>query len=221
MRPFTSLQPVRDEHQRACLSAAFRQRGRELAHALLRAAQGADGVDQPFDTLPEWAQALPLTAVDLLRHWFATRSPLFLDLFVGRVHARDGIYMSDAAPEEYRPDWAVQRARAAWVELLRPSCPAAALAVLERDLDDAVAVLAKPALKRLNVLFIGDCLQWEVAATLQSCCARAQLSVRPAHLHDKVSPVLRNRIRTFDQGPFDLIFFSPFSHGSCRSTKPC
>ena len=74
----------------------------------------------------------------------------------------------------------MQGAVSAWVELLRPNCPDGVIVALQRDLGPSVARLSESPLRQLNILFIGDCIQFEViTALLGPCGLRGSGSTRP------------------------------------------
>ena len=83
-----------------------------------------------------------------------------------------------------------------WIEILRSRVPAEAIQVLVTDLDQVLSsLLSKQPLKRLRVLFIGDCIQFEVMTALIGPCAQARITIEPTLISERVQPVLRNRIR--------------------------
>ncbi len=199
------------------LAAAFRKQPNELSQALYLAVRDEAcatwKVPQQFEQVEEWGRSQLLTALDLLTAWFDTGDPLYQELFAGWVHSRVAADLSEeGAPADYKPGKAVALAKARWIGILKSQVPAEAIQILEDDLDRVAALLSKQSLKRTRVLFIGDCLQTEVMAALTGPCARAQLSVQPTFVPERVQPILRNRIRAFSPDAFDLVFFSPFSH---------
>ena len=211
-----SPSPARCGTHRKWLAGALRRRRMEFGRALLGAVQDLRTASwkRPltFDQLGEWGRAHLLAAVDLLERWFATESPLFLELFDGWVRSRMAADLSEEPlPDDYQPAHAVERAAAAWVQMLRPTCPASGIEILQQDLGDAIARSSAPTLKRLNVLFVGDCLHFEVITALLGPCA-ARIEVSPSVLNEKAPVLLRNGARALPPDRFDLVFLSPFSH---------
>lgn len=170
-------------------------------------------VPQTFDEVREWGRSMLSTIVDLLVAWYDSEDPLYKDLFAGWIQSLAILDLSDEpAPSDYRPDKALELTKTAWISILQPHLPSEAIAILAADLDEAAALLSKPPRKNTRILFIGDCLQFEVLAALSCFCAQAQIRIHASILNQRVQPVLRNQIRTFRPDEFDLVFFSPFSH---------
>jgi len=207
----------RHNRHRKLLAPAFRKDELALSQALFLAVRDEACASwknpQQFEQLEEWGRSQLSTAIHLLTAWFGTSDPLYQELFAGWVHSRIAADLSEeGAPSDYKPGMALELARASWIATLKSQVPAEAIQILSDDLEQVVTLLSKQSLKRTRVLFIGDCLQYEVMAALTGPCARAQISVQPAFIPERVQPVLRNRIRGFGPDDFDLVFFSPFSH---------
>jgi len=169
-------------------------------------------IPQKFEEVEEWGRSQLLTSIDLLVAWFETGNPLYRELFAGWVHSRMIRELSEeGAPSDYKPDRAIEFTKTAWTAILESRCSAEAMRLLESELDQAASLLSKPALKKQRILFIGDCIQFEIIAALSGPCAAAQISFEPTIINERVQPILRNRIRTLG-AEFDLVFFSPFSH---------
>jgi FkbH-like protein len=202
---------------RKLVAAAFRKYQTELSQAMFLAlrekACASWRAPQQFEEVEEWGRSQLLTAIHLLAKWFETSDPLYQELFAGWVHSRVAADLSDeGAPSDYRPDIAVELTKVSWIAILKSRVPAEAIQILGDDLDQVAALLSRQSLKRMRVLFIGDCIQFEVMTALICPCARAQISVQPTFIPERVQPILRNRIRQFSPDEFDLVFFSPFSH---------
>ncbi len=211
------LLSLKGDRHRKILARALRKNEAALSQDLFLAVRAEACASwknpQQFDQLEEWGRSQLLTAIHLLSSWFESGDPLYQELFAGWVHSRIAADLSEeGAPADYKPDKAVELARASWIATLNSQVPAEAIQIFQDDLEEAVTLLSKPPLKRTRVLFIGDCIQFEVMAALVGPCARAQISVHPTFIPERVQPVLRNRIRAFDPDGFDLVFFSPFSH---------
>ena len=199
------------------LAAAIRQDRLALSRALFVAVReracASWKVSQPFEQVTEWGRAHLLTAVDLLAAWFQTRDPLYHELFAGWVHSWLLPNLTEeGAPGDYKPDRAVEFAKVSWSVILKSRVPDEAIQILHTDLDRIISGLSRPAFKTLRILFIGDCVQFEVVTALIGPCAQAQISIKPVVINERVQPVLRDRIRTLGPDEFDLVFFSPFSH---------
>jgi hypothetical protein len=80
----------------------------------------------------------------------------------------------EGAPGDYKPGIAVKLTKKEWLSILEPQIPADIIRILESDLDDAAILLSKPVLKKPRILFIGDCIQFEIMAALAGPCAAAQ-----------------------------------------------
>jgi len=199
------------------LAAALRRNRTALSRALYSAVRdpscAAWQIAPQFDDLEEWGRAQLLTVIDLLLARFETGDRLFLELCAGWVHSRLVTELSsEGAPRDYKPGKAIELVRASWVEMLSALVSEEAIRILATDLDQIVSFLSQPAIKEQRVLFIGDCLQFEVMAALVGPCDRARIGIRPTLLNQRVQPALRNRILAFARDDFDLVFFSPFSH---------
>lgn len=205
-----------DRHRRR-LAAAIRETRIALSQALFDAVRheacASWTVPQEFEELKEWGRGQLLTAVDLLTAWFETGDRLYEELFAGWVHTRLAADLSEeGVPADYKPGKAVELAKPSWIAILKSRVSAEAIRSLDANLDRIVQFLSKPALKKTRILFIGDCIQFEIMTALLGPCAQAQIGIKPTIINERVQPVLRNRTRTFSPDAFDLIFFSPFSH---------
>lgn len=202
---------------RKTLAAAFARRRPELIEALFGAIRDERSATwrqpQTFDEVHAWGKSQLATAVELFHKTLETDDPLFPELLDGWMRSPVAASLSaEGLPDDYRAGQALGLAKAAWTAVLAPGCSSRAVAILERAMDDAIGPLALEPLKRLRVLFIGDCLQSEVASVLQGAAGRDRIAVVPQMLAEKVQPLLRNRIRQLAPDAFDMIFFSPFSH---------
>lgn len=94
-------------------------------------------------------------------------------------------------------------------------------ATLEEDLSQIAGsiskaicrALARPAAGALRVLFIGDCLVWDIAVQLQILSGRGGIDVSPTVIARRVGADLRWGIADLAQHSFDLIFYAPFGLG--------
>jgi FkbH-like protein len=199
------------------LAAALRQNRTALSRALYSAVRDKScgtwqGVLE-FDDLEKWGRAQLLTAIDILAARFETGDPLFLELYAGWVHSRLVRDLSvEGPPGDYKPDQAVVLVLDEWIDTLRSQVPDEGIRLLTADLERIALFLAQPTTREQRILFIGDCLQFEVISALLGPCAQAHIGIRPTLLNDKVQAALRNRIRVFAPNDFDLVFFSPFSY---------
>jgi FkbH-like protein len=201
----------------AILAGAFRRRRDDLVRALFRAARDRTCAswEQPldFDDVAEWGRSHLDTAVELLAQSFATANPLYQELFEGWVRSRMVADLSaERVPDDYDPGRAVQLAAGHWKEIVAPVCPKEAAAVLEDTLQRTAALLARKPTRHLRVLFIGDCIQFEIITALLGPCARDGIRITPSLMTERVQPQLRNQIRALAPDQLDLVFFSPFSH---------
>jgi FkbH-like protein len=206
-----------EDRHRKSLAAALRGNKTALTRALYSAVRDKSCATWEtalgFEELEEWGRSQLFTAIDLLIARFESGDPLFLDLFIGWVHSRLVTDLSkERAPSDYKPARAVELIRVSWAEMLRPAVSGEAITLLAADLDHIVKFLGQPSTKQQRILFIGDCLQFEVIPALLGPCVRAGIGVTPTLINERVQPALRNRVRAFAPGEFDLVFFSPFSH---------
>jgi FkbH-like protein len=199
------------------LATAFRKNRVALAEALFQGAKESDRTSwkSPEDLahLDEWARAHFLEAINIASKWLGESSELWEDLFAGWIHSRLTAPVSDQGTANgYKPSEALEYAKAQWLSALESKVSPVALRILTQHLDRVIASLPKQTRKDLRVLFIGDCLQYEVITALLGPCARAQIRLTPVMIHERVQAALRNRIRTMGATEFDLVFFSPFTH---------
>jgi FkbH-like protein len=166
-----------------------------------------------FEDLGEWERSQLSNAINLLIARFETGDPLFLDLFAGWIHSMVVADLSaEGAPSDYKPDKAIELFQASGIDLLKSVVSGGALRLFCADMDQIVVFLAQPAGKMQRVLFIGDCLEFELITALTGPCTRAGIGIRATLINDRVQASLRNRIRTFAPDEFDLVFFSPLSY---------
>ena len=207
-----------DVRHKKVLAAAFRRNRTELSSALYSAVRDRSCATWQtalrFEELEEWGRSQLVTAIDLLAARFETDDPLLRDLFAGWVHSRliQDLSKEEGTPSDYKPDKAVELVRASWIDMLRSKVTDRALELLAADTEQIVSFLAQPTTREQRVLFIGDCLQFEVIPALMGPCVQARIGIRPTLLNERVQPALRNRIRAFAPDEFDVVFFSPFSH---------
>jgi FkbH-like protein len=151
--------------------------------------------------------------VQLLAESFATGDPLYQELFEGWVRSRMVADLSpELVPRDYDPSQALRLAASHWMDILGPICPGEAIAILEGTLDRTRKCLAEQPTRQLRVLFIGDCIQFEIITALLGPCSRDGIRITPSLMNERMQPKLRNQIRALAPDAFDLVFFSPFSH---------
>jgi FkbH-like protein len=199
------------------LAAALRRNRTALSSALYSAVRDKScatwQIALRFEELEEWGRSQLFTAIDLLAARFETGDALFLELFAGWVHSRLVRDLSkEAAPGDYRPERAIELVRIAWMDALRSMVSGEAIRLLAAEMEQIAWCLAQPTTRVQRILFIGDCLQFEVIPALLGPCVNARIGIRPTLVNERMQPVLRNRIRAFAPNEFDLVFFSPFSH---------
>lgn len=208
---------TRSGRMRRSLASAFRNNHTELSRALFAAVRDGQCAtwqyEQSFDQVEEWGRSNISTAVELLAAWYETHDLMFRELFAGWVHSRLVHDLSDyGPPADYKPGQAVEVVRTLWTDIVKPHVSAETVAILTADLQDISAFLSKEPVKQLRVLFIGDCIQFEVMTALLTPCVEAQIAIKPTLIVERVQPVLRNKLRTLRPEEFDVVFFSPFSH---------
>src|SRR5580658_8780626 len=166
-----------DRHGRE-LAAALRGNKAALCRALFSAVRDKScatwHIALEFEGLGEWERSQLSTAIDLLIARFETGDPLFLDLFAGCVHSRIATDLSaEGAPSDYKPAKAIELFRASGIDRLKSTLLGEALQLFSAGMDQIAAFLARPAGKTQRILFIGDCLQFELITALLGPCARA------------------------------------------------
>ncbi len=166
-----------------------------------------------YDQLEDWGRTQLLSAMDLLIHYFESGDSRYLDLFSGfiRSHMIDGLY-AEAIPADFSPGTTIALAEALWLAELNGDCGPLMLGSLSGALQTCAEKLNRPASKKLRVLFIGDCIVFEIQSLLVNACGGAGLAINSTILSDKIMSTIRNKIRKLDPAAFDLVFFSPFSH---------
>jgi FkbH-like protein len=88
-----------------------------------------------------------------------------------------------------------------------------AQARLAGQLDRAAAQLSSRSERTLRLLFIGDCLTWDIATHLQISARAEGYEVEPVLLAKRLGVDLRNALKNMRSDAYDLIFYSPFSFG--------
>lgn len=199
------------------ISKALDQKREELSQALFTAIRDKRTATwqapQSFNEVQEWGKAQLLIAIDLLIRSFATQDLLFQDLFNGWMISRVVADLSgEGIPSDYKPAQALELARPLWVEILKSISSPKDIEIFAQSLTQSITKLAVKPSRKLNVLFIGDCIHFEIMPVLMAQSAAAEIQIIPTLVNEKVQPILRNRLRTFSAREFDLIFFSPFSH---------
>lgn len=112
----------------------------------------------------------------------------------------------------FEPDLA-RNVMDAWKTKLNPSLNIDAQARLSLQLDQVATQLSTRAKNSLRVLFIGDCLMWDIATHLQIIAQTEGFDVEPTLLAKRLGVDLRNALRNMRGDAYDLIFYSPFSFG--------
>ena len=115
-------------------------------------------------------------------------------------------------PFPFAPD-VVDRVMQAWQELLTLELDADARAMLSPQLNRITGQLSKVTEKPLRVMFIGDCLTWDIATHLQIRAQAEGYDVEPVLLAKRLGVELRNSLQQMRGDAYDLIFYSPFSFG--------
>jgi len=112
----------------------------------------------------------------------------------------------------FAPD-VVDSVMQAWLDLLTPEIDRAARARLSQQLNRISEQLSKAAEKSLRVLFIGDCLVWDIATHLQIHTQAEGYDLEPVLVAKRLGVDLRNALHQMRSDAYDLIFYSPFSFG--------
>ncbi|HEY4002233.1 MAG TPA: HAD-IIIC family phosphatase [Candidatus Xenobia bacterium] len=157
--------------------------------------------------------ALPLEMigfVDCLRDFLATGDRMFRSLC---------IYQK--LRQTYEPDISSQALRARRLELGRadaaalksrfgPLLSSAEADRLEATLEDIFQVVQYRLAPRLRTLFIGDCLYTEIFHLMLPECVEDGIGLDPTFFVSRNPSEVRRQIA--EAGPFDLIFYSPFTY---------
>jgi FkbH-like protein len=86
--------------------------------------------------------------------------------------------------------------------------------LLETTLNNLYAPLAVVSHSRVNVLFVGDCLGRELQCFLYPIYKRMGVDLNFVHLGGRTEFLVRKAIQDWEHEPYDLIFYSPFTHDS-------
>lgn len=100
-----------------------------------------------------------------------------------------------------------------WTALLGEVLSSADLDHVSRILTPMREQLTQASENSLKVLFIGDCLIWDIATHLQIVAHSDGFDVEPHILARRLGPGLRTSIKALPADQFDLVFYSPFSFG--------
>ncbi len=202
--------------QRA-LALVFRTHRKQLAKDLFKAIREAEGISNDscrvFEELHDWSQQVVFTAVDLAIQRFASDDPSVTLLFHGWIYSQmklPGLEFTN--PELFDPADLVARLRPLWVETVRSDARPEEQTALADDLEVMLNNFSRPTKKSLRLLFVGDCLKWEIMNAVVGPCIDHQIKITHKELGERILPVLRNQIRALDQDAYDLVFFSPFTH---------
>lgn len=109
----------------------------------------------------------------------------------------------------------------AWQKRLGPELAPEARTQLAAQLKRVAAQLSTRADSALRVLFIGDCLIWDVATHLQIGARAEGYDVEPVLLAKRLGADLRNALMKMRGDAHDLIFYSPFSFGFSDAYAAC
>ncbi|OWV39224.1 HAD-IIIC family phosphatase [Mameliella alba] len=101
----------------------------------------------------------------------------------------------------------------AWQMRLAPDLAPEAQTRLSEQLERVAAQLSTRTDSALRVLFIGDCLIWDVATHLQIDARAEGYDVEPVLLAKRFGVDLRKALMKMRGDAHDLIFYSPFSFG--------
>lgn len=112
----------------------------------------------------------------------------------------------------FAPDL-VREVLQAWQARLAPHISPEAQERLVGQLERVAAQLSARADRALRVLFIGDCLMWDIATHLQIGARAEGYDVEPVLLAKRLGVDLRNALKKMRGDSHDLIFYSPFSFG--------
>ncbi|OOY09572.1 HAD-IIIC family phosphatase [Thioclava sp. F36-7] len=104
---------------------------------------------------------------------------------------------------------------ALWHDRLSPELSEAARTTLMEGLTRLTETLARPPGRALRVLFIGDCLIWDIATQLKIAAAAEGIVITPHLCAQRDGAELRRALER--AGPVDLVFYAPFGFGFAQS----
>ena len=210
-----SVSPKSNPRLRLELAKAFRKHPVPLAESLFQSLTEArnEPPAKQFGQLEDWERAHFMAAIEIAAKWLKGDGDRWCELFAGWIHSR--LFVSadgESGPVAYPASRTLALAKGRWLTILTPKLSGQAVEALASQLDRVISLLGGSARRKLKILFIGDCIQYEIVTALLGACVLEQIDFTPVMLHERVQAALRNRVRTLDPGEFDLIFFSPFSH---------
>ncbi|MCP4640478.1 MAG: HAD-IIIC family phosphatase [bacterium] len=197
-------------------AAALKNRRFEVARALLpsiaETTKWAPQLEAERDDLDGFVARELVVFVDYLCHDLSSGDVTWKHLYIGEKLKQ--VYDPDLSPEDRAAvREAVTRQDAeALVQAVTPH-----VTELERDrfaavLDDIHRVVNADGAKRLNVLFVGDCLFLDVMSFLVAPAMEDGIAIEPTYVTSKSPVDQRNALRGYVDSKFDLVFFSPVTY---------
>jgi hypothetical protein len=157
-------------------------------------------------------EALPLT--DYLIHYFEGDDQVWRDLYIGD-RLRQLHWLEDTQDEMLARQRRVMTAdRDALVQLLSPKLSEEEAAAFARRMDRMLEIVLSGAEshREVSILFVGDCLFFDVCTFLTVPLLEAGLTLRPIYATSKSPVELRTFLRRQKHEKFDLICYSPYSY---------
>lgn len=191
-------------HKESCAEGLFR------ALAVARREAGGEWVES-YGAADRFMKGNLETAVELAARWAESGREERLTFFIGWLNfcaneRLNGTRSADFAVAPLEDVWRD------WLALVEVSSHKEDCSWFEAGLVECGRVLRLRASKEVHVLFIGDCLQWDIIAGLHGPCLQAGIALTVHTLSHRVPASLRNRLREISSRKYDLVFYSPFSH---------
>lgn len=190
------------------LAAVLDRYRREDAYEPARVVAAMDGGDES-DRPASLRWVLP-ELVDYLTLYFRTRDEsykyLLTDELIGRLDAAPG---NDGTLTREEAETDVRAFATSFGQDLGPD----GNRLLEYELSDVVRNLTTGCRRTLDVLMFSDCLARDVIKFLRPLCREDGIAIRPTYVFSKNPAEQRNMLRGLADRKFDVVFYSPFTHG--------
>lgn len=207
--------PVREAIKSPRLARVLSRQRAALAHLLIRSLRGFEKYEErlrDYDAGDTEFMCMEVGAlVDYLVRLFRTGDATFRDIYIGEKlkHLHYEKFSADQYLENTRR--IVARDEAALTGFLEERVPREDLEILALELAEVTRVLTMEGKKRLRVLLVGDCVFGDLLSFATVPCLQEGIKLEPSFATSKNPAELQTFIRQ-QKGPFDLVFFSPFTY---------
>lgn len=194
--------------------ALTRQRA-ALTHLLIRSLRGFEKYDEQLREYDsgniEYMCTEVGALVDYLIRLFRTGDVTYRHMYIGEKlkHFHYKKFGADQHSENARR--ILELDARALTGFLEGGLERGDLEFLSRELADIGRILTTEGGKRLRALFVGDCLFGDLLAFATVPCLEAGIRIEPSFVTSKNPHELPEMLRQ-EGGPFDLVFFSPFTY---------